>query len=604
MSRIYMDGLKLVLGRYDDPENQKQENYWIDLYSDNLAIFGSSMSGKTTLLKTLLIRIHQVVRSSYQEEIYILDFSNNLELYKKLPFVHAYFNALNDENIRRIFKILEEKFYSNIQKLSGKIYTDFEDKENIPHITFILDGLNSFMAESGYGIYQEILYKLARDGLSKGITIIFTANEIVGGVNRLLNSFNRIIAFDLPKDKYVELFSSKIQKPIINRGRGIVNIDINVYEFQCFFPYDSDTYIGNKGEEEALEDLINKLTYLGIEVEQLEKEKLKSFSGELLKENWEIYTQMNWNQYQKKLEKNSNSILCPGIDYYSFMPIEIELQKAQSIAIYGKRKFGKSNLLYLILEAARNIPNVHFVFWEDGRKGLEVIENLIRDLDYEFVYDRKSFEIALMNNGFIDLPSDMNEIDLSGYQSEYSDPFADMEDPLDDILNSKWDKKEKYFNYENDIIDKINKKTELKDKKKSVVNNNLLGKSKYSFTVFVIQSRFFYQPEPGGDGKQLITRMSSCVNNAVVNNSLFVFADVQRIVSPEVRTYFNNSIEHAFLLDDILRFVNDRGKNSVFGSQDLEELKERFGKCDIGDGFYFNLEMDSLTKLRFIKEIE
>ena len=210
-----MNSLKLVLGRYDDPENQNQDNYDVDLYTSNLAIIGSAMSGKTTLLKTLIVRLHQVVQTSAPEEIYILDFSNNLELYRTLPYVVAYFDALNDENVRRLFNVLEKKFYKNIKNLSGKSYVDLPDKSKIPHTTLILDGLNTFYTEDRYSAYQEILQKLARDGLSKGISIVFTANDNSGGINRLLQSFNRVIGFDLSKDKFSELFSGKIEKPAV-----------------------------------------------------------------------------------------------------------------------------------------------------------------------------------------------------------------------------------------------------------------------------------------------------------------------------------------------------------------------------------------------------
>ena len=87
-------------------------------------------------------------------------------------------------------------------------------------------------------------------------------------------------------------------------------------------------------------------------------------------------------------------------------------------------------------------------------------------------------------------------------------------------------------------------------------------------------------------------------------NTLFIYSDTKQIVSSEVRAYFNERIKHAFLLDDIVRFIDDKGKNSVFADQDRDELKESFGKCELGDGFYFDRERDKLTKLKFVKKID
>lgn len=607
-----MNSLKLVLGRYDDPENQNQDNYDVDLYTSNLAIIGSAMSGKTTLLKTLIVRLHQVVQTSAPEEIYILDFSNNLELYRTLPYVVAYFDALNDENVRRLFNVLEKKFYKNIKNLSGKSYVDLPDKSKIPHTTLILDGLNTFYTEDRYSAYQEILQKLARDGLSKGISIVFTANDNSGGINRLLQSFNRVIGFDLSKDKFSELFSGKIEKPILNKGRGLANKDTDIYEFQAFFPYNSDLYYSSDGEALYLNELRQTLiSKRHIDIDELDHKKLKSFSGDLLISNWSTYTDQDIYCRQGRISV--------GIDYYSFEPIVLDLFQAQSIAIYGKRKFGKSNLLHLLVQSLVDIEDVHFVFWEDKRDGLKAINDitdlLIEGVNKETVYEKSDFEKALYYNGFGKLATNMDiDPEMLKLLNDSPSPVADSSDTSDESISSEEEMSPEAkelleeFRIESDN-DNTPKETQTEQNismpSKSIKTDSMIREvHRHQFTVFVIQSKFLYQPEPGGDGRQLITRMSSLVSNAAANNALFIFADVQRIVAPEVRTYFNIGINHAFLMDDILRFVNDRGKNSVFGSQDTYELKENFGKCELGDGFYFNIDADTLTKLKFVKVID
>ena len=63
----------------------------------------------------------------------------------------------------------------------------------------------------------------------------------------------------------------------------------------------------------------------------------------------------------------------------------------------------------------------------------------------------------------------------------------------------------------------------------------------------------------------------------------------------------NMMFSTAFLLDNIGDFVADKGQKSVFGDMDAKELKSKYARCEIGDGYVFHIERDELTKLKFIK---
>jgi len=92
------------------------------------------------------------------------------------------------------------------------------------------------------------------------------------------------------------------------------------------------------------------------------------------------------------------------------------------------------------------------------------------------------------------------------------------------------------------------------------------------------------------------------IREASGRNALFIFSDAQKISDNDIQKYFNSCLNHAFLMYDIFRFINERGKGTVFAAQELAELKENFGPCEEkGDGFYFNLETDELKKMKFIK---
>lgn len=581
-----MKSLKLRLGLYDDPEEQRQEHYEYDMLKSNLAILGSAMSGKTMLLKTLLLRLHQVSGLTEQEEVYILDFSNDLKKYENLPFVVGYFDSFREENVRRVFRILEDKLTANIYGLAGSSYADSE--KTVPHITFIIDGLNAFLSQDQFSIYHEKLQRFLRDGISKGLTVVVAASDTANGVTRLLPYFDRVIALNLPKDKYAELFLRHVEKPMILKGRGLANLDMDIYEFQAYLPYNWDA-AGNCEEDEIeririrmkmqganvsikdsslspellraeylnLGDLYNQIVEKNSEVfSRLLQRKLKNFGPDLTEQNWYDTTGEEWEDYL--LSRNSRSpasTVTLGLEYYNFDPVEMDLLSARSIAIYGRKQSGKTNLLSLILQAAAEIPNSRFVLWDDGRGGLnhpwiQTITDGLGDRAETLTSGKAFFE-------WLD------------HEHYFRPEFFQPGNPLasEDFDADSWTERE------------------------------------HPFTVFVIQSREYFRAS--GSGLDIISLLERFVTEvSEKNRKLVIFSDVQPISEHLSNVVFNNCVSRAFLLDDILRFVQDRGRNSVFASRDIQDLKEQFGPCDKGDGFSYDRETDALIKMKFIKHPE
>lgn len=639
-----MKSLDLILGLYDNPEKQEQDVFSIDLYTSNLAVFGNTMSGKTTLIKTLLIRMHQVIHQD-EEDIYILDFSNNLEMYKSLPFIKAYFDAFNEENMRRIFRIIDDKLQLNIKELPGKNFTQRTSDSKAKHVTFILDGVHVLFSEDRYIKYQEDLLKFARDGLSKGISVVITANEPNGGVKKLLSSFAHIIAFDLNKNLYSDLFSEKVNKPMILKGRGIASQEGKCYEFQAFLPYNSD--IPENSEEKNIEMIICSLQKdYHLDVSSLQELQLKSLSGNLDSHSWATYTQ------EPIKIKN---YLVAGLDYYTCEPAKINLLNAKTIAIYGKKQFGKTNLLKLILQSLSPKEKMRVVYFDDTRKELTdpdkgIFKYLTQFGEIHSISNEEDLAVFISEN-YVRIPDNIDFDDISGKSLIDGRSIIAIPNYQEDLLTQnvsyeKDDNYNKYISIKNDSngennhtshIDQVKvlhdhdessqsdetgfgtdlNEIELDDEYEEIIeepiSENEIGYQENDFsslkepkssdtqpfTVFIIQSRLFYSKKAGSNGRHIIERISRYIEDC--ENVLFIFSDVQKIVDLEIRTYFNNSIKHAFLLDDIMKFLQSRGATSVFSEYDESELKENFGKSILGDGFYFNIDMDTIQKLKMLK---
>lgn len=76
----------------------------------------------------------------------------------------------------------------------------------------------------------------------------------------------------------------------------------------------------------------------------------------------------------------------------------------------------------------------------------------------------------------------------------------------------------------------------------------------------------------------------------------FYFTDVKKITDAEVNALFNSTLKTVFLLDNIAEFASERGSKTVFGDMDQKNLKEEYAKCEIGDGYFYNVEADLLKK--------
>lgn len=550
----------LTLGLFDDLENQMQSQYTVDLLRSHLAVLGAAMSGKTTVLKTLLLRMHQELGVTEKEEIYILDFKNNLSSYAGLPCVVACFDALREENVRCIFRRIEERLEENIRELPGMVYAESDDPP--AHMTFIIDGLNSFFAEDSYEAYHHSLTRMAREGLSKGLTIVVTADEPSGQVMSLLNAFRSVIALDYTAEQYSTVFGGKTKKPISLRGRGIALVDDSTYEFQAFFPYNSD--IASNSDASAVKQLVQQMLArfpAGKRVlEACGRKKMNSFVGDLTRDEWKRYTGESYEMY-KASHRCASAELIAGLDYYSFKPIRFDLEKARAVAIYGKKGSGKTNLLAVMLAALKNIPDVRFVVWEDSRenicspsRGGQAYKELSEAKDMITLRSQKDLEEFLFEKGYFDTRSQHEEL-------------------LSNAGNSQ---------------------TAGSRTRRFVPRTN-------PFTVFIMQSRLLYHAT-GFVNDHLIGKLSPWIcDTEGIGRRIFIFSDAQRITDYETNTVFNACLDYAFLLEDILRFVNDRGQKSVFGTQNPDDLKTAYGKCERGDGYFFDLEGDDLHKLKFIK---
>ncbi|MCR4645630.1 MAG: hypothetical protein K5695_09520 [Oscillospiraceae bacterium] len=511
----------LEMGIYDDLDTQTQPVLHINVFENNVIVFGGHMSGKTTFLKTLLIRMHQNIEDGDVEETYIIDFGGNLGEYSKLPMVAACFDNSNEENVRRIFKTVEKKLETNIKSLkSTQFYEAYHaaSGQKPGHITLVIDNINAFLSDERYTSYQETLLKFCRDGLSKGLSVVFSASDTSNGLSKFLSSFGWKLAFDLPSEVYIDVFGRKIAEPMKNPGRGVTIIGGKQRELQAFLPFEN--------EREELVEFLRGMEHFSCSVE-----KLQGFGDELTEQNFCEYCA---DHNSIPAVESQGDWITVGLDYYEHKPVIVDLKDMHSIGIYGKKKFGKTNLLQILLHGIqKKHPEYRIILVDDGRKQL---------LEFH---------------------------DASNPFSVYMDKIEHLTDYLD----------------QNGYYAKTGNKT--------------FQEQETPTTVFVLQSKMLFQ----SSGKNLLSIFSKMTASAEEKGYYFIYPDIRKIGNSdrEAESFLNNSFSVVFLLDNIAEFISDKGSRSVFGEMDAKELKNEYARCELGDGYFYDIESDDLKKMRFLK---
>ena len=564
-----------TLGKFDIPIIQLQPPFVVDLLDSNIALFGTAMSGKTTFIKTLVNILHKQYNEN-QEQVFILDFGGALAEYKEMPLVSAYFDNSNEEYVKRVFKILDSILKDNIKELDGKNFRDSDVP--LKHTTFVIDNINAFIDEPRYMAYQEKLAKLCRDGLSKGITIVITAVD-TKGVASYLGSFKQKIAFEMPHDKYAEIFTDKVGMIGNNPGHGFANVTVKPegvtgtfrmnlpYELQATLPYATDD--SGDTQEVFIRKLREKFAYSGEQYAKCVK-KYQTFPKELTRNEYEKLRQQIG---QEELVRED--AISVGLDYVDFNPVNINLEKSHVVAIYGKKEFGKTNLLRLLIQGfMKQKKDARFVFFDDGRNQLESIYNDVKGtVDSVLISKYEEVELCLK-----DETTKVKK--LSPLQQFYV------------YLNNNYITLDKRFMAG---IYGVSKEMSKEFMKIPDCESNCPP-----FTVFVIQSKLVYlnTTENKFFMNVILPQLAAVAEE---QGFCFIFTDVQKISDGEQNMFFNNVISTAFLLDNIAEFAGERGQKTIFGNMDVKTLKEDYARCEIGDGYYYDVEADNLLKLKFIK---
>ena len=91
------------------------------------------------------------------------------------------------------------------------------------------------------------------------------------------------------------------------------------------------------------------------------------------------------------------------LDYVDFYPVTLDFEHSQVVAIYGKKEFGKTNLLRLLMNGlCDKKPDARVVFLDDGRNQLKPIyESINTQLDSVMIHQYEQVELCSISSAYL-----------------------------------------------------------------------------------------------------------------------------------------------------------------------------------------------------------
>lgn len=331
---ISHEDFAVPIGIYDDPDNQLQDTYELNVFSENTMIVGSSMTGKTNLLQ-LIIRGIANKYTPKEVTIYIVDFASMvLKNFEKLAHVGGVVVPNDDEKLKNLFKLLNEEIVSRKEKLLTAGVSNFiaykeAGYSDLSQIVLLVDNLTSL--KELYFNEEDLLLPICRDGLSVGISVIISNSQTAGIGFKYFSNINQRIAFYCnDPTEYQSLFSHCKIQPENTAGRCLVQREKELYETQTFISFSGEKEFERVQEISKYIDSINsKFDYSAKHIPVVPDVLVES---------------MLLNDFGVKSDDNKMVI---GLNFANVTPVLLDYSKQDVLAVSGSTESKEMFVSYL-----------------------------------------------------------------------------------------------------------------------------------------------------------------------------------------------------------------------------------------------------------------
>jgi len=167
-----------VLGLVDDPEDQAQPAFALDLERDGgMVVYGASGSGRTGALRTLACSL-AATSSPREVQVYGLDFASRaLGDLEALPHVGSVVGADDEERVLRLLSALRRAVEARRARVAAG---GRPGEPGFPRVVLLVDGYAGFAAafeRTRIGEPVQTLVRLAADGRPLGLHVVVAADR-------------------------------------------------------------------------------------------------------------------------------------------------------------------------------------------------------------------------------------------------------------------------------------------------------------------------------------------------------------------------------------------------------------------------------------------
>lgn len=355
-----------AIGIYDDPENQIQETAYLDINNKNTLIIGSSQSGKTNLIQSL-IRSIAVSSTSDNANIYIIDFGSMvLKNFESLDHVGGVVCSSEDEKLKNLFKLLFAEISSRKEKLisvgvssySSYIEAGYTD---LPHIYLFIDNLTALIEL--YLEDDDSLLNIIREGIAVGISTIVANIQTAGiGYKYLSNFANKIALHCNDSTEYGNIFDHASLQPDDIAGRCVLELDKRMLECQTYLAFDGNKEIDRVQQMQKFISEINENNCGN------RAKKIPCIPSVLTKDVMKQDFNARTVEYNVPI----------ALTYSDVEPFYLNLSQLGILGLCGKENTGHKNFVtYIInsLEFNRETKPVSVVVFDDVTRKFEYLKN-------------------------------------------------------------------------------------------------------------------------------------------------------------------------------------------------------------------------------------
>ncbi len=343
----------ICIGVCDDPKQQSRFPLFYQQQSDgHLCLCAGPATGKSTFLQTFLWQLS--MQHSPQEVQFVIAASDaaGVNCFDKMP--HCLGNMKNSRDAECFFYHLEQFFIQRKALLGGISLTQYQKRQSqkIPILFLVIDNYGNFRRMT-QDKYEELIEKIAAEGLSYGIYLVITALSVGGNEvpSKLFEKIKTTFALELSDRVHYGDVMRKYRLDVLPKegvkGRGLCKVGEEILEMQIPLFSGEDDY----GRIEEVEKQCKR-------IEMQENGYTTKFPA--------IPEKADYEGLLAKVQEKGKSSLPLGYLKNSGLIELLSLSKNAPFIITGGPESGKKSLLLALLWGCRRLKKEVVIY---DRKG-------------------------------------------------------------------------------------------------------------------------------------------------------------------------------------------------------------------------------------------